>query len=108
MNPDMIESLRVLFPMIALISIVPVGGWVITTWMRIKHGYPLDGQWGQALHPKTNPLAERQMEALISDNAALRSELQAIKQRLASVETIVTDGGARLSDEIDRLSLTRN
>ncbi|HVF83182.1 MAG TPA: hypothetical protein VM913_03305 [Sphingomicrobium sp.] len=108
MNPDMIESLQVLFPMIALLSIVPVTGWVITTWMRIKHGYPLDGQWGQALHPKSNPLTERQIEALASDNAALRSELHAIKARLASVETIVTDGGVRLSNEIDRLSMTHS
>jgi hypothetical protein len=108
MNPETIESLRVLFPMIALVSIIPVGGWVITTWLRIKHGYPLDGQWGQALHPKINPESERHLEALTSDNAILRSELQGMKQRLATVESIVTDDGVRLSNEIDRLALTRN
>ena len=33
-----------LFPLIAIMACVGVGGWVFTTWLRIKHGYPLEGE----------------------------------------------------------------
>ena len=45
MDPDKIEIVRTLFPAIAVMGFAGVAGWVITTWMRIKHGYPLDGAW---------------------------------------------------------------
>ena len=35
-----------IFPYIALIVAVSVGGWVFTTWLRIKNGYPLETSWG--------------------------------------------------------------
>ena len=31
------------------IGLIATVGWVFTTWLRIKHGYPLDGAWGQAV-----------------------------------------------------------
>ena len=48
-----------LAPMIAVIVSVGVAGWVITTWLRIKNGYPLDGAWGQAVYPKKNAAAAK-------------------------------------------------
>jgi len=48
MDPEKLEVIRTVLPMISTIAIAGVGGWVITTWMRIKNGYPLDGAWGQA------------------------------------------------------------
>ena len=41
-------------PAIAVVGVLGVIGWVLTTWMRIKHGYPLDGAWGQAIYPQKN------------------------------------------------------
>ena len=35
-----------------LIPLAGVWGWVQTTKMRINAGYPLEGMWGQSLHPK--------------------------------------------------------
>ena len=52
MDPDKAEKLAFvaqLFPFIAVIVSIAIGGWVLTTWMRIKNGYPLDGVWGQAV-----------------------------------------------------------
>ena len=38
MDPDKLEVIRTVLPMISTIVIAGVGGWVITTWMRIKNG----------------------------------------------------------------------
>jgi len=35
-----------LLPYVIAIVGISIGGWVLTTWLRIKHGYPLDGAWG--------------------------------------------------------------
>ncbi len=32
-----------LAPLIVMMSLMGLVGWVLTTWMRVKHGYPLDG-----------------------------------------------------------------
>jgi hypothetical protein len=97
-----------LAPMFAIIALVAVGGWVLTTWMRIKHGYPLDGAWGQAIYPKTSDEALERIKLLSSENAQLRAELGSIKDRLATVERIVTDDGHRLTQEIESLRIPRN
>jgi hypothetical protein len=81
-----------------------VAGWVHLTRMRIKHGYPLDGVWGQALHPKGPDAATKDRLALLTgENAQLRAELGAVKDRLANVERIVTDSGYSLTHEIEAL-----
>ena len=90
------------------IGVIATLGWVFTTWLRIKHGYPLDGAWGQAVYPKTSDETIERVKLLSQENAQLRAELGAVKDRLANVERIVTDDSHRLSQEIDQLRLTRN
>ncbi|MBB3909883.1 hypothetical protein [Sphingomonas desiccabilis] len=103
MNPETYALLQGLFPLIVTIVAVAVTGWVITTWMRIKHGYPLDGAWGQAVYPQKNEETIERVRLLSQENAQLRAELGSVKDRLATVERIVTDSGALLSREIDQL-----
>jgi hypothetical protein len=101
----MMDVLRL---MMELAPLIAVGGWVLTIWMRIKHGYPLDGAWGQAIYPKaTNETTER-VKLLSQENAQLRAELGSIKDRLANVERIVTDGSNLLDQEIERLRKPAN
>lgn len=94
-----------LAPIIILLTIIPIGGWVLTTWLRIKNGYPLDGAWGQAIYPKTDRDSVERIKLLSTENAQLRAELGSVKDRLETVERIVTDRPHRLSREIDALSI---
>ena len=108
MNYEPYRVLADLFPFIAIVTSVGVAGWVVTTWLRIKHGYPLDGAWGQAIYPKKNEEVMERVKLLSSENAQLRAELGSIKDRLANVERIVTDDSHRLTQEIEALRLPRN
>jgi len=108
MSADKLAFITQLFPFIALITAVGVGGWVVTTWLRIKHGYPLDGAWGQAIYPKKNEEVIERVKLLSQENAQLRAEMGAVKDRLANVERIVTDDSHRLTQEIESLRVTKN
>ncbi len=74
------EFLMQIFPWIALITTAGVAGWVVTTWMRIKNGYPLETIWGVPLHPATDK---------------------------ESVERIVTDQPSKLARDIDALTFDK-
>ncbi|CAA9511231.1 MAG: FIG00636713: repeated hypothetical protein [uncultured Sphingomonas sp.] len=99
-----LDKIAELFPMIALIVAVSVGGWVFTTWMKIKNGYPLETSWGQPLHPKTDRESMERIKLLTGENAQLRAELGSVKDRLETIERIVTDEPSRLAKEIENLS----
>ena len=80
-----------------------IAGWIHTTRLRIKHGYPLEGAWGQSLKPATDHEAKQRVTLLTQENAELRAELGSVKDRLANVERIVTDSGYQLNSEFDQL-----
>jgi hypothetical protein len=92
-----------LAPLLAIIAVVSVGGWVLTTWLKIKNGYPLENGWGQPLHPKVDRESMERIKLLTSENAQLRAELGSIKDRLENLERIATDQPSRLAREIDAL-----
>jgi len=94
-------------PMIALIVALGVGGWVFTTWLRIKHGYPLETSWGQPLHPTSDRETKERIKLLTAENAQLRAELGSVKDRMETLERIVTDQPHRLSREIDALAIDK-
>jgi hypothetical protein len=78
-------------------------GWIHTTRLRIKHGYPLEGAWGQALKPTSDGQTVERVKLLTQENAELRAELGSVKDRLGNIERIVTDGGYGLTQEIESL-----
>ena len=98
-----------LFVTLALLSsMMGIAGWIFTTWLRVKNGYPLEGGWGQAVYPKTGDEAIERVKLLSSENAQLRAELGAVKDRLATVERIVTDRSYSLGHEIEQLRSPSN
>ena len=94
-------------PIVAAIVAITVGGWVFTTWLKIKNGYPLESSWGLPIHPKTDQEAKERIRLLTSENAQLRAELGSVKDRLETVERIVTDQPSRLAKEIDQLAIDK-
>lgn len=96
-----------LFLPFALMSVAISIGWVVTTWLRVKNGYPLDGSWGQALYPQKNDETIERIRLLSQENAQLRAELGSIKDRLGNVERIVTDSSHGLDREIELLRTTK-
>lgn len=94
-------------PYVAAIVAVWVGGWAFTTWIRIKNGYPLESSWGQPIHPKTDQEAIERIKLLTNENAQLRAELGSVKDRLETIERIVTDQPARLTREIEQLAIDK-
>ena len=102
------QFLQNMFPLIAIITCVGVAGWVFTTWLRIKNGYPLENSWGKAVYPQRDDETMERIKLLSGENAQLRAELGSVKDRLANVERIVTDDSHRLTQEIDALRLPRN
>jgi hypothetical protein len=85
------------------VGAMAIGGWIYTTRLRIKNGYPLEGSWGQKHYPKTDQESIERIKLLSQENAQLRAELGSIKDRLVSVEKIVVDDAHRLTAEIDAL-----
>lgn len=85
------------------IGLGSVWGWVHTTKLKINAGYPLEGMWGQSLHPKRDAQADHRITLLTQENAALQAEIGSLKDRLASVERIVTDSSYQLTHDIERL-----
>jgi hypothetical protein len=100
---DALTIISAAAPIVTIVAVAAIGGWVFTTWLRIKNGYPLDGAWGQALHPRTDRDSAERMKLLSSENAQLRAELGSVKDRLETIERIVTDQPHRLAHEIDAL-----
>ena len=86
-----------------VISLAATWGWVHTTKLKIQHGYPLEGMWGQSLKPSTDGQTSERVKLLTQENAQLRAEIGSLQDRLINVERIVTDSGYRLGHEIERL-----
>ena len=86
-----------------VIGALGVIGWMFTTWYRVRHGYPLDGEGGAPIYPAAVRETQERVRMLTTENAQLRAELGAIKDRLATVERIVTDSSYRLDREFDAL-----
>ena len=103
MSPEKLAIVQTIFPFIAIMASLGIGGWVLTTWLRIKNGYPLDGAWGQSVYPRKDAETQERVKLLSQENAQLRAELGSVKDRLANVERIVTDEAHRLSHDIEQL-----
>jgi hypothetical protein len=86
---------------IAIIAL-SMGAWVITTWIRAKHGYPLTDDWGGTV-AKTDLADKRKVELLETENGKLHGQVSRLEERIAVLERIATDPAERTAREIDAL-----
>jgi hypothetical protein len=110
MDPQLsqvIDLLRIILPMSAIIVAVAVGGSLLNNWLKIKNGYPLQNSWGMPIHPKRDEESLERIKLLTSENAQLRAELGSIKDRLETLERIATDQPSKLARDIDALTMDK-
>ena len=87
---------------IAIIAI-STGGWLINNWIRARHGYALEDEWGG----KSSKAEDQATQQLKSENVDLRVQLGQFADRVKVLERIVTDKGYQVSAQIDALNDTR-
>jgi hypothetical protein len=91
-----------------VITIIAIStfGWLASTWIRARHGYPVENEWsGMVDHPDTLRRAEGgKIELLSSENDRLKSHVGQLEERLKVLERIATDPSRELASEIDKLN----
>ena len=110
MDPEVAQIMSFvikILPMIVVVAALAIGGSLLSTWLKIKNGYPLQNSWGFPIHPKTDQEAVERIKLLTGENAQLRAELGSVKDRLETIERIVTDQPNRLAKEIDALAIDK-
>ena len=88
---------------LAIIAI-STAGWVINNWIRARHGYALEDEWGG----KTDRADQAATRSLRSENAELREQVDHFADRVKVLERIVTDKGYTVADQIEALREPRD
>ena len=86
---------------IAIVA-MSMAAWIITSWIRAKHGYPLEDEWSGKSH-RGSPDAERRIELLTNENDGLKGQVSRLEERIAVLEQIATDPATRTAHEIEQL-----
>lgn len=83
---------------IAIIALSTLG-WLVNNWIRAKHGYSLEDEWGG----KTDRAESLDAKQLRGENDELRKLLSRVDKRMQVLERIVTDKGYSVAAEIEAL-----
>ena len=85
---------------IAIVA-MSMAAWVITTWIRARHGYPID-EWSDG-SGSGEIETRRAAELMARENEHLKGQIGRLEERIATLERIATDPAERISREIDGL-----
>jgi hypothetical protein len=83
---------------VAIVAISTLG-WLINNWIRARHGYALEDEWGG----KTKRGNSDEAEQLRAENAELRDQLEHFADRVKVLERIVTDKSVNVASQIEAL-----
>lgn len=84
---------------IAIIAISTFG-WIINHWIRARHGYELEDEWGGKSEKKADSAETKRLKA---ENQELNGKIDEMQDRMIVLEKIVTDRGYSLSEQIEAL-----
>ena len=93
-------SLGELIPVVAIAS--GSIGWIATTWIRARHGYPVTDDWGNKVS-RGDLDDSRRVELLTGENQRLAGQVGRLEERIAVLERIATDPAERTARAIDAL-----
>ena len=85
---------------LAIIAI-STGGWLINNWIRARHGYALEDEWGG----KTSRAEADETKRLRQENTELREQLDHFADRVKVLERIVTDKSINVASQIEALRI---
>ena len=84
---------------VIVIIAISTAGWLINNWIRARHGYALEDEWGD----KTGKGDSAETQKLRAENAELREQLDHFADRVKVLERIVTDKGFNVAQQIEEL-----
>jgi cell division protein FtsB len=84
------------FDFVVGLSLISTAGWLGNNWIRAKHGFEPEAEEDD----KPN---KKKLEAISSENAELKQQLNQLQERMAVMERIATDPAERTAREIESL-----
>jgi hypothetical protein len=84
---------------VLLIIAISTAGWLANNWIRARHGYALEDEWGG----KTVKYDGDVTRKLAVENAELREQLAHFADRVKVLERIVTDKSTNVAAQIEAL-----
>ena|SRR5688572_26838749 len=88
--------------LILAIFAMSYGAWILITWIRARHGYPLENEWG-GMCVRADKDGEGATKELVAENQQLKDTIGRLEERLKVLERIATDPSRRLAEDIDNL-----
>ena len=86
--------------LILAIFALSYGAWILVTWIRARHGYPLENEWGGMCSMGDT---DESTKALAAENKQLKETVGRLEERLKVLERIATDPARQLADDIEKL-----
>jgi hypothetical protein len=86
---------------VAIIAVSTLG-WLVNNWIRAKHGYALEDEWGGKTD-HSDRANDHANKALREENARLTQRLESFEDRMIVLEQIVTDKGYGVAHQIEAL-----
>ena len=87
---------------LAIIAISTLG-WLASSWIRARHGYPLENEWSGKTYRNEVPAETREVERLSGENGEMRAQIGRLEERIRVLERIATDPAERTAREIESL-----
>lgn len=87
-------------PLVPILIVMSIAFSIVAvTWIRAKHGYPLENDDGTVSHRQDG----RSNAALEAENKELKQQMGKLLDRVAVLERIATDPAERTAREIESL-----